>query len=188
MKKLISKNPMKKFNKTNLLTKINNAKKYLRLSFWRNNLSFLIAIFIFIAVHVGLITYVLIVRANSNSFTKLARVPGMLLNFDSVLILLLVLRRLSTYLRNSEIGRRIAVVDEFLSFHKILGFLIAFLGLLHSFGHFFNFWYLSRDYMPMIPKPSNETDHDDFIPNPAPTYAELLFTSKSGLNLISLIL
>ena len=176
-------------NKDKIVNQINKSKKFLRLSYWRNNLSYILAISIFILIHIGLIIYVLIIRANANAMTKLARVPGMLLNFDGSLILLLVLRRIATYVRNTSIGRKIAVIDDFLSFHKAVGWLILILSLLHSFGHFFNFWYLSRDYMPMIPIPNstNSThhedrsiDHDDFMPNPAPTYAELLFTTKSG--------
>lgn len=160
---------------------MNLLKKYFRLSFWRNNWTIIVAILIFILIHVGLLIYVLVVRASANSFTKLARVPGMMLNFDSSLILLLVLRRIATYVRNTDIGRKIAVIDEFLSFHKALGYIIVILSLLHSFGHFFNFYYLSRDFKPFILE-LNSTDNDtDMIPNPAPTYAELLFTTKSGL-------
>ena len=109
------------------------------LSFWKNNLSELIASILYLLFHVALIIYVLIIRANSSIPVKFARVPGMLLNLNSAFIIMLVLKRLITWFRTSEIGRKISVLDGALDIHKIIGFWLAFLSLVHSFGHFFNF-------------------------------------------------
>ena len=118
---------------------LNRLRGYFKISFWVNNLSFIIALLMFISIHIALIAYVLIIRADSSTAVKFARVPGMLLNLNCTLIYLLVLKWLVTWIRNSHFGRKIAVLDEFLKFHKILGFFIAFLSAVHSLGHFFNF-------------------------------------------------
>ncbi len=118
---------------------IKDSKRFLSIRYWRNNLSELISIILFVLFHVALITYVLIIRAKTSVAVHFARVPGMLLNFTCALTYLLVLKHLITWVRISHIGRRITVLDGLLDFHKFLGFYILFLSLVHSFGHFFNF-------------------------------------------------
>ena len=129
----------KKPIKSKLTANLNDFKRYFKLSFWKNNLSELIASILYLLFHVALIIYVLIIRANSSIPVKFARVPGMLLNLNSAFIIMLVLKRLITWFRTSEIGRKISVLDGALDIHKIIGFWLAFLSLVHSFGHFFNF-------------------------------------------------
>lgn len=130
--------PANKWTISKLVSRLNEMKRFFMISFWRNHLSHLIAFLMFAFVHIALIIYVIIVRLSSNLPTKFARVPGMLLNLDSALIIMLVLKRLITWFRNTHFGRKVAVLDEVLEFHKIMGFIIVFLALVHSFGHFFN--------------------------------------------------
>ena len=197
------KNPAKKVSKTKLYAKkiatnLRDSKRFFSIHYWRNNLSQLFAFILFFLAHVALITSVFIVQAGKSVAVYFARVPGMLLNFICALTYLLVLKRLITWVRISHIGRRIAVLDGLLDFHKLLGFYILFLSLVHSFGHFFNFckdlsnlfWfkklnkltfkfkgYLSSDYSSSHFDPAtNKT-----IQNTVGTYAELLFTTKSGV-------
>ncbi len=128
-------------NKANpkLFLVIKDLKRFFKLSYWKNNFSELIALILYVLFHVALITYVLIIRANTTVPVKFARVPGMLLNLNCAFIILLVLKRLITWFRTSEIGRKVSVLDGALDIHKIIGFWLAFLSLVHSFGHFFNF-------------------------------------------------
>jgi len=137
------KNPTKKVSKNKLYakklaTELKDSKRFFSIHYWRNNLSLMFALILFFLAHVALITYVLIVQAKKSVAVHFARVPGMLLNFTCALTYLLVLKRLITWVRISNIGRRIAVLDGLLDFHKFLGFYILFLALVHSFGHFFN--------------------------------------------------
>ena len=125
--------------KTKLSTSFINAKRFFKINFWRNNWSELVAIVLFILVHVALITYVLIIRASASVSAKFARVPGMLLNFTCALTILLILKRILTWIRTSHLGRKFSVLDGLLDFHKALGIYITILSFVHSFGHFFNF-------------------------------------------------
>lgn len=130
--------------KANLAEK---KKKYSQLSFYRNNLSYFITILLYILIQVFFVLLqLLVLYPNLNVWLNFARAAGILLNFNTVIVVLLVLRRLNTFMRNSTIGRKYLVLDESLSFHKFIGFFILFLGWFHAFFHFINLWYLSDNY------------------------------------------
>ena len=122
--------------KANLAEK---KKKYSQLSFYRNNLSYFITILLYILIQVFFVLLqLLVLYPNLNVWLNFARAAGILLNFNTVIVVLLVLRRLNTFMRNSTIGRKYLVLDESLSFHKFIGFFILFLGWFHAFFHFIN--------------------------------------------------
>jgi amino acid transporter len=115
--------------------KIFKKRKFMRASFYRNNLPFFFTIFSYILIQIGLVILQLYFYSNVVDSVKVARVGGILLNFNSCLIILLVLRRSTTWLRSSEFGRKFLAIDEFLNFHKFIGFFLVFLSIIHTFGH-----------------------------------------------------
>lgn len=127
-------------------------RKFLRFSFYRNNIAFFSTIIVYFLVQIGLALLQLNLYSQANNYVKVARVGGILLNFNSCLVILLVMRRLTTWLRNLEIGRRCLALDEFLNFHKFIGFFILALSLMHTIAHCVNLFYLSSNYLDKLNK------------------------------------
>lgn len=71
---------------------------------------------------------------NSNHWIILARGPGMCLDFDCSLVLLLPLRKAMTYLRESPLSR-ILPIDHNIGLHRNLAYLIIFLSIVHTGAH-----------------------------------------------------
>ena len=124
----------------NAKKKKTNSKfsKYTRLSFYRNNLSFFGIIIAYIILSIILIFVQLSYYSDYNAAVKVARTAGILLNFNCSLIILLVLRRLLTWLRNSFIGTNFLPLDDFIKFHKFIGFFLILLTVVHTIGHSIN--------------------------------------------------
>ena len=134
--------------------------KYGRVSFYKNNLAYFITIIFYVLIQVFFILLqLLVLYPSANIYLKFARAGGILLDFNCILTMLLVLRRIVTWMRNSIIGRHYPVLDDFLKFHKvgvnfllsnsifiiinlqivkIIGFWILFLSYWHSIAHFLN--------------------------------------------------
>ena len=132
--------PRKKKKKCDLKSTCFHLKnKYTRFSFYRNNHAYFLTILFYVLIQVFFVLLqLLVLHPKVNVFVKFARAGGILLNFNSCLIILLVLRRTNTLLRNSIIGRHYPVLDEFLKFHKIIGFWILFLSIMHTVAHAIN--------------------------------------------------
>ena len=113
-------------------------RKFFRASFYRNNTAFFSTILIYIIIQIVLIVIQMHLYSQVNNYVKVARAGGILLNFNSCIVILLVLRRLTTWLRNSEFGRKCLALDEFLNFHKFIGFFILVLSLMHTIAHCLN--------------------------------------------------
>jgi NADPH oxidase 5 len=154
-----------------------NNSKFLNYSFYKNNSAYFITIGLIILIHVFLIILQANLYSNSNAYVIVAKVAGILIDFNSCLIILLVLRRLTTFLRNSYYGRKLIAFDEFINIHKIIGSLIVILGLLHTLFHCINFYYKSSNYYlnQQYSNTSNTTIQYYY------TFAELLFTTKSNI-------
>jgi len=68
----------------------------------------------------------------------IARGCGACLNFNGALILVPMMRRLLTWIRQSWLGKLI-VVDESIAFHKLVGHAMFAFGVLHTAMHFTNY-------------------------------------------------
>ena len=103
----------------------------------KNNLSrFLIVLsYLIIQIILCIIQYELYI--SSNVAVKVARLCGILLNLNSCVIILLAMRRLITWVRNSFCGKFLPV-DDFIQFHKFLGFYLLILSLIHTSAHCVN--------------------------------------------------
>lgn len=123
-----------------ILTKLKKIKKskYFTLSYYRNNISFFFTILIYFVIQIILAIIQYFLYIESNLAVRFARIGGILLNFNSSLIVLLVLRRLVTWLRNSLLGRNFLPVDNFIKFHKFIGIFILFFSILHTVAHCIN--------------------------------------------------
>ena len=114
-------------------------EKYCQLSYYRNNKAYFLTILVWILLQIFFsLLQTLVLFPNLRWFMVIARICGILINLNACLIILLVFRRLNTFLRSSYIGRRFLVLDEFLEFHKFLGFYLLFLGIFHTIGHMIN--------------------------------------------------
>ena len=139
--------PSKENSFTDIKSKLLKKRQYTRFSFYRNNISYFITIGIYILLSIFFVLLqLLVLYPKLNVWLCFARGCGILLDFNSVLIILLVLRNCNTWLRNSVIGRNYLVLDESLNFHKTIGFIILFLGFVHTMAHAVNlckleFWF-----------------------------------------------
>lgn len=112
--------------------------KYFRMSYYRNNLSFFLTFLVYLMIQVGLGLLQYFLYIESNVAVRIARIGGILINFNSGLVILLVLRRLTTWIRNSAIGRNYLPIDESIKFHKFVGLFIFALSLVHTAAHCVN--------------------------------------------------
>ena len=120
------------------LIKALRNSKYTSLTYYKNNLSFYLTILAYILIQIILVVVQLHIYSDVNLPLKFARAGGILLSFNSGLIIVLVLRRLVTWVRNSFIGRNYLPVDDFIRFHKFLGILIIMFTIQHTLGHCVN--------------------------------------------------
>ena len=74
---------------------------------------------------------------------------GMCLNFDCVVVMLLVIRNLITQLRKIGLAS-ILPLDENIAVHKHVGYIIFFNAIVHTGGHFVNFRKISCMIMDIL--------------------------------------
>ncbi len=74
---------------------------------------------------------------DKNGYVIVARGCGACLNVLAAIIVMFMLRRTLTWLRNSKIGQCLPIDDSIL-FHKVVGFSIAAFSLLHTIMHLIN--------------------------------------------------
>ena len=110
------------------------SKRYLA-----NNLALMAGLFIFASINLGL--FLSIMHQHywlSNFWVTLARANGRCLNFNSTFILVVVLRRGITKLR--ELGLAVYLpLDKNIYFHKLAGRLIFVQGICHTLAHIANY-------------------------------------------------
>jgi len=112
--------------------------KYLRAAFYKNNLAYFLSILVYVLVQILLVLIqYFIYKETNNARLIIARLGGILLDFNCSFMILLVLRRLTTWLRNSYVGRFLPM-DDFLAFHKLIGYLILFFSFMHTIAHCIN--------------------------------------------------
>jgi hypothetical protein len=117
-------------------------RKKLSKDYIRNNLSRIIIWILYILANLGLVIWVCIYRAYQQRLPVslvLARIGGMLLDFNSALMVTLMLKRTILILRSIEFIRKMIPIDDHIEFHKIIGRFIALLVILHASGHMAHF-------------------------------------------------
>jgi hypothetical protein len=112
--------------------------KYFNSVFYRNNLAFFAFIIFYLILQILLIVIQTLYYLNNNNAILVARACGILISFNMGFVLILISRRLNTWLRSSKFGQKCLPLDEFIQFHKLIGVFILILSIAHSVGHFIN--------------------------------------------------
>ena len=114
----------------------------LKIDYIKDNLSRIIMILLYILINFALMLYVIIYRAgvlHQHVFVVIARIGGMLLNFNCALVIVLMLKHTILIIRTIKFLRKLLPVDDHIDFHKMVGRIIAALSILHTIGHMANF-------------------------------------------------
>lgn len=115
-----------------------------------NNLSRIIIWMIYILINLALIIYVIIYRAYQQKayvFVVIARIGGILLDFNCALVIALMLKRTILIMRSTKILRKFLPIDDHIDFHRIVGRFIGVLAIVHTAGHIANFIHLDKSGM-----------------------------------------
>ncbi|CAF3973602.1 unnamed protein product [Rotaria sp. Silwood2] len=118
------------------------GQKKLTVDYVKDNLSHIIFLILYLLVNLVLLLYVVIYQSNvtkSHVIVVLARIGGMLLNFNCSLVIVLMLKRTILLIRTNIILRKLIPVDDHISFHKFVGRVIVDLVILHVIAHMVNF-------------------------------------------------
>lgn len=79
-----------------------------------------------------------IIHRDKGPAVAIARGCGQCLNFNPVLVMILMMRRGLTWLRSTRIAVLLPL-DQHIELHKLAGYAITFFGLLHTLAHLVNF-------------------------------------------------
>ena len=135
---------------------VSNLKqsRFISFTYFKNNKSFWILIIIYILLSIlFILIQLLVLYPNAEWYVKLARAPGILINYNSCLVILLVLRRLTSWARNTVFGAKVNALDDFIIFHKVIGVWIGILSIVHTIGQVFNMCMFKRfilDYWDLL--------------------------------------
>lgn len=113
--------------------------RFTNLMYYKNNMSFWILILIYVLLSIlFVLIQLLVLYPNTPWYVQMARAAGILIDFNSCLVILLVLRRLTSWARNTLLGARISALDDFINFHKVIGIWIGITSLIHTVGQIIN--------------------------------------------------
>ncbi len=116
-------------------------------NYFRNNKQFLTFLFFIVVTNIVLFVtrayyfrgFSLLTGSVPNPFYMMSRANGRCLNFNSTIVLVLVLRYTITKLR--ELGLSTALpLDHNIYLHKVVGYIIFFQSWFHTIMHLINFW------------------------------------------------
>ena len=89
---------------------------------------------LYLLINFGLGGYAAYYYSESNGFIIVARVCGLPLNFNCMLLVLLILRKSITYLRMTFMYK-VLPLDHNILFHKQVGLVIGLLSAVHTVAH-----------------------------------------------------
>ncbi|XP_062601698.1 NADPH oxidase 5-like [Saccostrea cucullata] len=108
--------------------------------YFRNNLRKIMFVIIFILINIAITVYTVLEVLEKASddialtiFRLAAGIFGMLLNFNCMLVLILVLRKCHTLIRSTPLAA-ILPLDQHITFHKMVGAVIGVCAIFHSAG------------------------------------------------------
>ncbi|XP_045762856.1 NADPH oxidase 5 isoform X1 [Maniola jurtina] len=110
----------------------------LSLPYFKNNYVYLSYLFVFFMVNLGLFVARIVEYRESNIFVIFARACGQCLNFNCTWVLVLMLRRCITALRERGFGS-VLPLDYHIYLHKLTGVLIVLFSIWHTAMHLSNF-------------------------------------------------
>ncbi|CAB3980388.1 NADPH oxidase 5 isoform X1, partial [Paramuricea clavata] len=89
---------------------------------------------LYVLLNAALCIWVGIERRHQGGWIILARINGMCLNFNSMFILVLMMKGLLTWVRSTRFGKFFPI-DQHIIFHKCVAGVILFQSVLHFIGH-----------------------------------------------------
>ena len=99
---------------------------------------------LYILINIGLfltsIRYI-----DTNAAVVIARACGMSLNFNCALVLVLMLRHTLTWIRGTRFGKYLPI-DDHVPLHRMVGYVIVVLSVVHAIAHFINLGKYSIKY------------------------------------------
>jgi hypothetical protein len=106
-----------------------------------DNLSRVIFIFIYLSVSIALFIFVIVYRVQQqlNWLEVIARICGMQLNFNCMMMIVLMLRYTMRLIRSNRILYNLVPVDDAISIHKMIGCWIIVLVFIHALFHMIYF-------------------------------------------------
>ena len=119
----------------------NDLEKKLSQDYLHENLTRVLFLFIYLAVTIALFIFVIIYRISIDThwLEVIARICGMQLNFNCMLMIVLMLRHTARIIRTSPILRTFIPVDDTISIHKMVGRWIVVLVVIHALFHMIYF-------------------------------------------------
>ncbi|XP_076438955.1 NADPH oxidase 5-like isoform X2 [Babylonia areolata] len=111
--------------------------RHLTLTYFQNNRVKVFFTLFFVLVNIALYIINAWLYRESNWYIIIARGGGMCLNFNCAFVLVLMLRKSLTFLRNTPLVR-VLPFDQHVMFHKLAGYAIVFFTLVHTGAHLGN--------------------------------------------------
>jgi predicted ABC-type exoprotein transport system permease subunit len=108
--------------------------KRLRWEYIHQNSSKVTAVIFYFLLNAALFIWVAFQRRKEGAWIIIARTHGMCLNFNSVFILVLMLKSSLTWLRSTWIGKYLPI-DQHIQYHKAVAVIIFILSIFHGVGH-----------------------------------------------------
>lgn len=131
--------PKPKCQPTSLWGKLAALRPYqLTRPYLKNNHVYLMFGLVLILVNLGLFVSRAIEYRHHNGYIILARACGQCLNFNCMMVLVLMLRHCITYLRTRGFSQFLPL-DQHIYFHKVTGVLIFVYASVHTVAHLLNF-------------------------------------------------
>ncbi|XP_037088082.1 NADPH oxidase 5-like [Pollicipes pollicipes] len=117
--------------------------RFLRAGYLRNAASFLAFTALYAGVNVVLFSWRVWQYRDRSLLERMARGTGFCLNFDCAVVLLLVLRRVLTWLRTRHVGQLLPL-EHHIYLHKMAGWSVYILSSAHTLFHMANFVNMSQ--------------------------------------------
>ena len=112
--------------------------KWCTWKYLRNNIRSLVYVFLFFFINIALFLVGAILYRESGVAVAIARGCGQCLNFNPVLVIILMMRRGLTLLRSARFANFLPL-DQHIELHKLTGYTIVFFATLHTIAHLINF-------------------------------------------------
>lgn len=103
----------------------------------KNNMSTVVTTVLFTVINIGLFTYNAIAYKHSGPAVSIARGFGLCLDFDTVTVIVLMLRKTLTWLRGTSLGPYLPL-DQHINLHKVVAYVILMLAIGHTTAHCVN--------------------------------------------------
>ncbi|KAI3387966.1 hypothetical protein SNEBB_006809 [Seison nebaliae] len=123
--------------KSSVNNQVSTIHKKISAKYWKNNRPLIVFMGLYWLANLVCVIEPIISHHKDGAAICIARIGGMLLNFNSILVIILMLRRLTTAIRNSKVGKYVPI-DRFIDIHRQIGFVILFATIIHVSGHIAN--------------------------------------------------